>query len=445
MSSNTKINYLAKDELQYELALRNISVPPHTCVELLRKLLREHLNIAGDVKYLNGKIDLENEIKVISAKISIVTDLLENPDVISPLYVSRVNSKINHLFTRSQNLGHVKNLDEEKSQVVKNLFEKVQSLKSKFEELNKTVSKEELDNFETQLDSSQVEEEIIMQNLLNISGSSPVKSPVGMQETKEQLGLNTNFKLKSVESTSQYTSLTFNKLPNPLEKYLLQLPTTDGLDVGKLLQLLRCIVKLKHETQVTQSDLYQLLPSYCEGPLLNKVIEAKLKNVNIDSFHLDILTTFIPITLREKLKQDLVYRPQLHQEPLPVYISEIKINSEILKTFLPETDLVSFIKNGIRPEERNKLVFERNPRTFSDLDELCIQSNNINYNDFIRDSYFNNSSKLSSNLSSQYKSSPHAFQPSVKLKNDKSSIRTCFKCNKPGHLAKQCYSKTPKN
>lgn len=125
--------------------------------------------------------------------------------------VSRVNSKINNLFTISQNLGYVKNLNEEKSQIVNNCFGKVQSLKSKFEELTKAESKEELEKFETQLDSLQIEEEIIMQNLLNISGSSPVKSPVDMQEPKEQLGPNTIFKLQPLESNSQYNSLTFHK------------------------------------------------------------------------------------------------------------------------------------------------------------------------------------------------------------------------------------------
>lgn len=55
------------------------------CVELLRTILRKHLNTVEGVKFLNGKIYLENEIKFISANISIVTDLLENPDVASPL------------------------------------------------------------------------------------------------------------------------------------------------------------------------------------------------------------------------------------------------------------------------------------------------------------------------------------------------------------------------
>lgn len=62
------------------------------CVELLRTILRKHLIIVEGVKFLNGKIYLENEIKFISVNISIVTDLLENPDVASP--VLSVKSKL---------------------------------------------------------------------------------------------------------------------------------------------------------------------------------------------------------------------------------------------------------------------------------------------------------------------------------------------------------------
>lgn len=55
------------------------------CVELLRTVLRKHLTTVEDVKFLNRKIYLENEIKFIRAKISIVTDLLESSDVASPV------------------------------------------------------------------------------------------------------------------------------------------------------------------------------------------------------------------------------------------------------------------------------------------------------------------------------------------------------------------------
>lgn len=81
-----------------------------------------------------------------------------------------------------------------------------------------------------------------MPNDFNISGSSPVKSTVDMREPKEQLSPNTIFKLQSLEPTSQYNGLTFRNLFNSLEKYLLKISTTDGLDVGKLWQLLKSIV-----------------------------------------------------------------------------------------------------------------------------------------------------------------------------------------------------------
>lgn len=441
--SKCKVSYLIRDELLYELSFRNVPVAPNQCVELLRKLLRQHINTEGHVKYLNGKIDLEDECKVICAKISIVSELLENPDIKSPLYVSRVNCKINHLLTRTQNLGHVKNLNEENLLTVKELFEKVQNLKLKFSELTNEVPKEEVDDFESKLDNSQIEEENVMYNLVNISSSSPIKTP----NNRDQF--NTHFNLPSSENRvdAHASSLTFNKLPNPLEKYLQRLPTTDGLDISKLLQFLRCLVNIKQETNLKQSDLYQILVGHCEGPLLNKIIEAKNNNIAIDTFHSEILTTFVPITLREQLKFDLVYRPQFHQEPLPVYIAEVKINSEILKTSLQEADIVSFIRNGIRPEERNKLVFEGNPRTFADLDELCIKANNINYNDYIRDSHFNNSCTVSSNLRLQSKPFQSRFQQpaSSNSNKDKNSVRACFKCNKPGHVAKDCYSKISKN
>lgn len=82
--------------------------------------------------------------------------------------------------------------------------------------------------------------------------------------------------------------------------------------------------------------------------------------------HSEVLSTFIPITLYERLKQDLVYRPQVPEESLPIYITEIKINSEILRTMQTEQQVVSFIKNGIDPTIKNKLVFENNPCFFQD-------------------------------------------------------------------------------
>lgn len=69
------------------------------------------------------------------------------------------------------------------------------------------------------------------------------------------------------------------------------------------------------------------------------------------------------------LKQDLILRPQRHNEPLSIYIEEVKINAQVLMCEYSESQLVNFIKNGISPDIRNKLTFEANPhftlRTFT--------------------------------------------------------------------------------
>lgn len=95
MSYLIKVNYLSKEELQYELSFQNVTMPSHMCVEPLRQLLREHINSVADVEFLSRKMDLHDEIKVTNAKLSIVSDVLDNSETESPLYVSRVIYKIN--------------------------------------------------------------------------------------------------------------------------------------------------------------------------------------------------------------------------------------------------------------------------------------------------------------------------------------------------------------
>lgn len=63
MINTINVNYFTKEELQYELSLRNVTVPSHMGVELLRKLLRELINSVADVKFLSGKIDSDKKLR----------------------------------------------------------------------------------------------------------------------------------------------------------------------------------------------------------------------------------------------------------------------------------------------------------------------------------------------------------------------------------------------
>lgn len=67
----------------------------------------------------------------------------------------------------------------------------------------------------------------------------------------------------------------FNKLLNPLHKYLNDILITDSLGTTKLLQFLRSIVETKQETNLSSSDPFLLLRSYCQGKLLNNMLAAR--------------------------------------------------------------------------------------------------------------------------------------------------------------------------
>lgn len=69
--SNPKVNYFTKEELQ---------LPSHTCVEILKQILREQINSVADEEFLCRNIDLDEEIKVTNAKLSIVSYLLDNSE-----------------------------------------------------------------------------------------------------------------------------------------------------------------------------------------------------------------------------------------------------------------------------------------------------------------------------------------------------------------------------
>lgn len=61
---------------------------------------KAEVEVVGDVKLLNEKLKLEEEISALQVKVSSISVLLDNPDIISPFNVSIVNCKINHLSNR---------------------------------------------------------------------------------------------------------------------------------------------------------------------------------------------------------------------------------------------------------------------------------------------------------------------------------------------------------
>lgn len=453
---SNKINYLSKEEIVYELLVRAVEYKPEYGVDSLRKLLRKNFASSTSIHNLKGKIKVSDELETVQNKLITLGNLFEEcVNDKSPLNFLKFSAKLTHLNKRVSNLKD-SSLSENLKQIVLEICGKLKVFSANFETLKVDIPEDEISKRDEQLNQSFVEEENLAEDLDKMfeglakaedknrreistpsDGNTPVLPSTATISHVEPIANNNPY----VQLSNLAHGSVFNKLTNPLEKYINNFQVTDGLDVNLLLLFLRNLVKITTETKLATSELYEILPSVCAGPLLNKVIECKQMLLSIDQMHAEVLNAFIPITLRERLKQDLIFRPQMFNEPLAVYVQEVKTNHLVLKSQLSERELVNFIKNGINPDIRNKLSFENNPTNFKDLDALCLQCNNILYNDWVRDNMFRNArpSLVCKNFP-KYSSNNNRMPNS----SDRNSPKLCYRCGKSGHLIKQCYAK-PKN
>ncbi|XP_039280696.1 uncharacterized protein LOC120350592 [Nilaparvata lugens] len=217
----------------------------------------------------------------------------------------------------------------------------------------------------------------------------------------------------------------YNKLQNPIESLLKDLPVTDGLTVEKLLKFISVALKIQNQFGIGDNQLFQLLQPFALGPLCDRLSFAVNSGNTFDQFHGDILRYFIPQRLLSAIERQEFYRLQRSKEPLSSYIVSVREAACLLRLNLQESEIVHTICSGLNPEERSRLIFLGRPTTFQELNAMSVQAQNLTFADqervHIERSRVNN---------------PHQQENSRGY-----SDKNCFNCGKRGHLARYCRSR----
>ena len=142
--------------------------------------------------------------------------------------------------------------------------------------------------------------------------------------------------------------------------------------------------KLRDTFNVADRPLLELIHTFCKSPLRERVIEALRTSVDFDRFHEDVIQYVVPRRRFEQLCQDMFGRLQREEESLSAYAESIKDAATVLRLALSETEVVAVIMDGLSPSQRSRLVFQKLPVTFRELDQLGTYEYNIRVADRAR-------------------------------------------------------------
>lgn len=165
----------------------------------------------------------------------------------------------------------------------------------------------------------------------------------------------------------------FAKLPHPLSLLLKEVGTLSIDNIKLTEEVLWLLVRFERHADalnVSHIVILELLYPLAKGFLGEVIAEVLSSRGNLAVLRRRIITEKIPMRVRRELERTHIWQAQETHEGLTHYVNRVRTAVVALEVNLTEPEVVDIILEGIRPEDRARIMFKEKPRTFEQLNRL---------------------------------------------------------------------------
>jgi hypothetical protein len=402
-------NYLTKEELLYELGVRGISCTED--IDSLRRTFRAVYlrDVPIDLQSFDSAC-VEEWIALLSSRIYELQGFVEKLESQPVLSVSRIQTQVLHIG------GRVKHLESSSLRVG-------QHDRGRLRKLHQTVDV--------------IEQTVKMATQAEQTTSDRSRTPGNEVERSNH---QTDIRSPTNVSSLLFSSDIYQKIENPLNYLLKQVPMVDGNDIDCLCVFLLKALNIIKIAQILPPKIYEMLMPRCKGELLECLHQALLTGEAFDSFHARVIQRFIRQRIFLRLRLEVYDRAQRKEETLASYIQSIKDAASYLRIQDEENQIVARVVAGLHPTQRVRFCFQPLPTTFAHWDQLVTLDRVEKYEDRTRDG--ETSSGVSSGQSRESSISERTPLTTSRQYQKQNKPKICFRCGKSVHIQRYCFVKS---
>uniref|UniRef100_A0A1Y1NE45 CCHC-type domain-containing protein n=1 Tax=Photinus pyralis TaxID=7054 RepID=A0A1Y1NE45_PHOPY len=404
MSFKLDVDRLSKDELEYELHVRDISQTGN--VDQLRKCLRSVLLLEKSGKVVSQVVDLDSKLELgtCDTKITQIREAIQGSEV-SLNQAKKIETKLAHIFARLDRiLVEDETLAGKRSELMRKLMEAVSDYSNKY-------SLETLTNPAIPLD--------------------PAFNPpqTSASESTPTANLLSNDQIQTSTSSVKIV---------PVHKWNLKFSGSgkDGMSINAFLERVEDLCQSRN---VSKSQLFDSAIDLFEGEALLwfRMIRKQVGNWK------DLVTfmkqEFTPAHTSDLLWQQILKRTQGPKESTGIYVAVMTTLFDRMPVRVTDELRLKVLRANILPfyQERLGLVEIKTP---FELIEYCRRLEAIKESVRLYKPPAKGDLPLEPDLECASGSNEKLSVREISVRNTAPSL--CFRCNKPGHYARMCRVRT---